>query len=142
MHGLDEAGAWSQKGHLLEKLMKGTPVIIKSRFFDTKMPRVSVDLNLEALGFAYLDNTADMVRVPIHLDILCYSWDELHGQNSATITAVSEGENDSQNVATLYQAIVRSLWRKDIPSLDKLGYAKEVTAEIVSAVWNVVWAMT
>ncbi|KAL9607299.1 MAG: hypothetical protein Q9167_007775 [Letrouitia subvulpina] len=162
LDGLDEAVSWSQgKHHLLEELMKGNAVIITSRFLDTKMPHVSADLHLEALGFsntsveAYLDNTAnipndkaleihkfinsnpfvkDMVRVPIHLDILCYSWDELHRQNTVTITAVGEGENILPRLATLYQAIVHSLWRKDIPSLDKLDHGKEVTAEIVDAV--------
>lgn len=56
--------------------MKKTPVIIKSRFFDTKILCISVNLNLEALKFsvdAYLDKTASTIRVPIYLNILCYS---------------------------------------------------------------------
>lgn len=57
---------------------------------------------LKAFRFAYLDNTVDMVKVLIHLDILCYSWDELHGRNNVTIIAVNKEKNDLQNVAIFY----------------------------------------
>lgn len=88
-----------------------------------------------------MDNTIDMVRISIYLDILCYSWDKLYGQNSATITTVSKKKIHLQNVATLYQAIVRFLWQKNILSMDKLDYGKKVIAKIVNAIWNVVWVM-
>ena len=62
----------------------------------------------------------DMVRVPIHLDILCYSWDELHRQNEPSEFTTDGGEHVSPTITALYQAVVRSLWRKAIPTLDKL----------------------
>ena len=162
LDGLDEARRWSQERRaLLEKLMGGPAVIITSRSHDTDMLHLSVDLHLEALGLntmsvdAYLDNTRivlsdtatrihrfiedkpfvkDMVRVPIHLDILCYSWGELHRQNAPTESTIDEGEHVSPTITALYQAVVRSLWRKDIPSLGKLDQGESVNVEIISAV--------
>lgn len=75
-----------------------------------------------------------MVKAPIYLNILCYSWDELHRQNSATITTISKRKNDLQNVITLYQAIVCFLCQKDILSMDKLDYSKKMTTKILSAI--------
>ena len=162
LDGLDEARWWSQERRaLLEKLMGRPAVIITSRSHDTDMLHLSVDLHLEALGLntmsvdAYLDNTRivlsdtamrihrfieakpfvkDMVRVPIHLDILCYSWDELHRQNAPTESTTDEGEHVSPTITALYQAVVRSLWRKDIPSLGKLDQGESVNVEIIGAV--------
>ena len=64
LDGLDEARRWSQERRtLLEKLMQRPAVIITSRYHDTGMLHVSVDLHLEALGLstmsvdAYLNNT-------------------------------------------------------------------------------------
>lgn len=162
LDGLDEARRWSQERRaLLEKLMGKPAVIITSRSHDTDMLHLSVDLHLEALGLntmsvdAYLDNARivlsdtatrihrfieakpfvkDMVRVPIHLDILCYSWDELHRQNAPTESTTDEGELVSPTITALYQAVVRSLWRKDIPSLGKLDQGESINVEIISAV--------
>ena len=162
LDGLDEARRWSRERRaLLEKLMGRPAVIITSRSHDTDMLHLSVDLHLEALGLntmsvdAYLDNTRivlsdtatrihrfieakpfvkDMVRVPIHLDILCYSWDELRRQNAPTESTTDEGEHVSPTITALYQAVVRSLWRKDIPSLGKLDQGESVNVEIISAV--------
>lgn len=91
-------------------------------------------LQLKALGFAYLNNTVNTIKVPIYLDIFYYGWDELHEQNNTTITVVNKEENNSQNVAILYQAIVCFLWQKNILFFNKLNYDKEVITEIVSAI--------
>ena len=162
LDGLDEARRWShERRALLEKLMGRPTVIITSSSQDTDMLHVSVDLNLEALGLstmsvdAYLENTEivpsdtatgihrftetkpsikDMVRVPILLDILCYSWDELHGQSTPARLPTNEIETISTTMSTLYKAVVRSLWRKDIPVLGKLDYGEPVTVELVNTV--------
>ena len=162
LDGLDEARKWSQERRaLLEKLMGRPALIITSRSHDTDMLNSSVDLHLEALGLstmsvdAYLDNTRivssdtateihrfiepkpfvkDMVRVPTHLDILCYSWDELHRQNAPTELTTDAGEHVSPTTTAFYQAVVRSLWRKYIPTLDKLEQGEWVNVEIISAV--------
>ncbi|KAL6795596.1 hypothetical protein J3E68DRAFT_450501 [Trichoderma sp. SZMC 28012] len=47
-----------------------------------------------------------LVRIPIQLDALCYSWKDIRSDMSETMTA-------------LYQAIELSLWKKDIPRLKK-----------------------
>ena len=105
LNGLDETRRLShEKRTLLETLIRRPAVIITSRSYDTNMLYKLVDLHLEAIGLstvsvdAYLDNeeivprdtaieihgfiksnpsVKDMVRVPIHLDILCYSWNEI-----------------------------------------------------------------
>lgn len=166
LDGLDEARKWSQERRaLLKKLMERPAVIITSRSHDIDMLYKSVDLHLEALGLsmmsvdAYLDNeeivpsrsapeihrfmgskpfVMDMVRVPIHLDILCYSWDELHGQNAPIEfrNKTEEEENVSPTLTALYQAVVRSLWRKDIPNLGKVDYGEPVTVGVINAVRN------
>ena len=136
-------------------------VIITSRSHDTDMLHLTVDLHLEALGLntmsvdAYLDNTRmvssdtatkihrfiepkpfvkEMVRVPIHLEILCYSWDELHGQNEPIEFTTDGGEHVSSTITALYQVVVRSPWRKVIPILDKLDQGESVNVEIINAV--------
>ncbi|KAM0801858.1 hypothetical protein BDR22DRAFT_962216 [Usnea florida] len=141
--------------------MQRPTVIITSRSYDTEMLHVSVDLRLQALGLsmvsveAYLDNTEivpsdtateihrfvetkpfikDMVRVPIHLDILCYSWDELHGRNALINHATDEADNVTPRITPLYQAVVRSLWRKDIPVLGKLDHGEPVNLEVINTV--------
>ena len=162
LDGLDEVRRWSQERRtLLEKLMQRSRVIITSRSHETAMSDISVDLHLEALGLsmmsvdAYLDNTEivpsdtateihlfmesnafikDMVRVPIHLDILCYSWDELNGQNAPIKITTDDVENVTPRITALYQAVVRSLWRKDIPDLSKLDHGEPVTVDLVNAV--------
>ena len=162
LDGLDEARRWShERRALLDKLMGRPAVIITSRSQDTDMLHVSVDLYLEALGLstmsvdAYLDNTEivpsdtatgiraftkikpstkDMVRVPILLDILCYSWDEIHGQSTPAQLPTDEIETISTTMTTLYKAVVHSLWRKDIPILGKLDYGEPVTVELVNTV--------
>lgn len=166
LDGLDEARRWSQERRgLLKRLMERPAVIITSRSYDTHMLHRSDDLLVEALGLsmmsvdAYLDNDEivpsdsateihqfigskpfimDMVRVPIHLDILCYSWDELLRQNAPMKirNKTDEGENVSPTITSLYQAVVRSLWRKDIPELGKVDYGEPVTARVINAVRN------
>ena len=162
LDSLNEVRRWSQERRaLLEKLMQRPAVIITSRSYDTEMLPVSIDLLLEALGLsrtnvdAYLGNTAivpsdtateihqfikskpfvkDMVRVPIHLDILCYSWHEFSEHNTPIESTTDEVEDDSPTMTALYQAVVRSLWRKDIPALDKLDFGEPVTFEVINAV--------
>lgn len=166
LDGLDEARRWSQERRaLLEKLMERPWVIITSRSHETNMLHEPIDFHLEALGLsimsvnAYLDNeeivpsdsateihrfigskpfVMDMVRVPIHLDILCYSWDELHGKNALIkfTNKTDKGENVSPTITALYQAVVRSLWRKDIPKLGKVDYGEPVLVGVVNAVQN------
>ena len=162
LDGLNDVRRWSQESRaLLEKLMQQPAVIITSRSYDTEALSVTIDLCLEALGLssvnvdAYLGNTEivpsdtateihqfieskpfvkDMVRVPIHLDILCYSWHEFSEHNAPTKFTPDEVEDVSPTMTALYQAVVRSLWRKDIPILDKLDHGELVTVKVVNAV--------
>ncbi|KAI3317146.1 hypothetical protein HD806DRAFT_551116 [Xylariaceae sp. AK1471] len=160
LDGLDEARQWSEEK--LEKLMNRHVIMITSRSYETGLS--SIDLHLEALGLtmasieAYVRNTEiipshigkdilafiqhkpyikEMLRVPILLDILCYSWDEFRRHNTPS-NATQGGEgHDLPTMTYLYQAIVRTLWRRDIPQLDKRDHGERVTLDIVNAVRDV-----
>ncbi|OQV07898.1 NACHT domain-containing protein [Cladophialophora immunda] len=227
LDGLDEAQHWPRsKRALLQKLMGRPDVIITSRSYDHDI--LPVDLELEALGLsmesieAYLENTqivpngtaADIrgfierhplvkgiVQLPIILDIICYSWNELQWQKASNLekrdapegeleserenkrlkrshrspiaqgcdsisrprscSEVGEGdpqgrratpqpnsqdedehsqEEDAQEedlgpqgITVLYQAVIRTLWRKDIPELGKVDHGEPVTPDVVNA---------
>ncbi|KAF7502799.1 hypothetical protein GJ744_005036 [Endocarpon pusillum] len=100
-----------------------------------------VDLKLETIGFypdqvkAYLDADPnmkpranevqsflqehwliqDLVRIPIQLDALCYTWDDFgHGAEPDTMTGI-------------YQAIEQKLWKKDAIILEKKQDGELVT---------------
>lgn len=165
LDGLDEVMRYSHGRHaLLEKMMRAPAVIITSRFHDIKMPYAAIDLHLEALGLspmnveAYLDNkmfiaedsarqirgfieasalVKDMIRVPIHLDIVCYSWHHLHDRSSAFHPTMSEGEISTPTMATIYQSVIRSLWRQDVSALGKMDHGDPMTAETVNAVQDI-----
>lgn len=55
-----------------------------------------------------------LVRIPIQLDALCYSWKDIRSDMPETMTA-------------LYQAIELSLWKKDIMRLEKTHNNRPVT---------------
>jgi hypothetical protein len=160
LDGLDEAYSLSDKGSLLEKLMKHSHVVITSRSCSTDNIPVPIDLQLEAVGFSvstvkrYLKHSdyipieirhdvrqyiarkpfvLETMRVPILLDIFCYSWNELRAYGGIT-----NFERDIEPVlptsAKLYQATVHSLWRKDIPSLAKYDHGEPVSSDIVNGV--------
>lgn len=160
LDGLDEAQGWPQEKRILLKgLMSRSVVIITSRSYDTDVS--SIDLELEALGLnwasveAYLENpeivpnsTAreirgfiesnpfikEMVQVPIHLDILCYSWDELRRQKTSSAEVLGQEADDAPTITALYEAVVHTLWRKDIPGLVKVDHGEPVTIDIVNSV--------
>ncbi|KAI4246321.1 MAG: hypothetical protein L6R40_001989 [Gallowayella cf. fulva] len=163
LDGLEEVTGYSQgRNTLLKMLIKGPAVIITSRFSDIKMPCAPIDVHLEALGLsptnvdAYLENNMfiakdlarrqirgfitasalvkDMIRVPIHLDIVCYSWDQLYNHPGAFSAAEYEEEISTPIMATFYQSVVRSLWRKDIPKLAKMDHDEPMTDETINVV--------
>ncbi|GAE00197.1 conserved hypothetical protein [Paecilomyces variotii No. 5] len=121
--------------NILVRLLDHPQVIITSRPYGLNLGRLeSFDLELETVGFnvdqveAYIANTvkhdlikADgilafvrshtliqgLVRIPVQLDALCYSWGRsfMPGSESKTMT-------------TLYQAITLKLWQKDVLQLE------------------------
>ena len=53
----------------------------------------------------------DLVRIPIQLDVLCYTWEDNH--------SIKFSQSETQETMTgIYQRIERALWRKDA---EKLG---------------------
>ncbi|KAI1118006.1 hypothetical protein F5Y14DRAFT_295194 [Nemania sp. NC0429] len=167
LDGLDEAQAWQhQERKLLQVLTKHRLAIMTSRSFSDETS--SIDLHLEALGldltdvWEYIDNEVvvsaanakdirgfvetnpfveQMVRVPIHLDILCYSWGELQEikangseEDHETAGRPFKHKDDPPTITALYQAVVQTLFRRDIPKLDKVDHGERVTADIVEAV--------
>ncbi|KAJ5782324.1 hypothetical protein N7457_004098 [Penicillium paradoxum] len=157
LDGFDETHGWAPgKADLVARLANHDAVIITSRFSGWPGERiVPIDLELEALGFSqetvsnYLENrtivpsqeTADeikgfidsnesvleLVKLPIYLDALCYSWDELKRKTQF---------GSIPTVTILYQTIMTKLWRKDIPYLQKRDAVdgSPLTQEIVQAV--------
>ena len=157
LDGWDETRGWTQsKNDLVARLVDHDPVIITSRFSGSFEDfRVPVDLDLEVVGFSeeqamqYVKNqdlvqskedaheigafiksnknVSGLVQIPIHLDALCYSWDELK-QNKQV--------DNVPTTTILYQAIEQKLWRMSIPKLHKTDPIdmSVVTKEIVDAV--------
>ncbi|KAH7215368.1 armadillo-type protein [Fusarium oxysporum] len=121
---------------LLKVLLSLPNVIITSRP-SAKLPDdlPAPDLELETIGF-YPDQVKEylkkaipdpqrvekvqsflqhhwliqgLVRIPIQLDALCYTWDE----------GFSDNDPIPETMTAVYKAIVQSLWKKDVVRLDK-----------------------
>ncbi len=117
----------------LKDLVNQPAVLITSRPFIELKQVQAIELELETVGFSpenvitYIDNPAMMsvaqaqemkrfiqtnafiqglVNVPIQLDALCYSWDE--------IKRLQQGAHSEMTVTALYQAMMNKLWRKDM----------------------------
>ncbi|KAF7511003.1 hypothetical protein GJ744_005549 [Endocarpon pusillum] len=125
----------SEMRQLLEFLLKQPNVIITSRPSARLPDSLHPDLELETIGFYpdqvknYLEKVAfrndqgranevqsflnknrliqDLVRIPIQLDALCYTWDS------------SDSEAIPQSMTTVYIAIEQKLWKKDVLRLGK-----------------------
>ncbi len=136
----------------LHQLLNQPAVLITSRpYVDLKQAN-PMDLELETVGFspenvtAYLDNPAlmpvsqakemkdfiqtnpfiqSLVNVPIQLDALCFSWDEIKRLQQQTQGMVT--------ITALYQAMMNKLWRKDILRLEKWEGGKPITESQVNA---------
>jgi hypothetical protein len=63
--------------------------------------------------------------VPIQLDILCYSWDEIKQKQQRI---------GSFTITTLYQAMIYKLWRKDILYLELQDRGLVLTEKIVHGI--------
>ncbi|KAJ2987514.1 hypothetical protein NUW58_g4464 [Xylaria curta] len=141
LDGLDEVSR-DLEGNMqcfLEELLNQSNVIITTHP-NTGLPkRIEVDLELDTIAFrldqvnAYIESTfaADLgkrgelqsflnchplirglMRIPIQLDILCYTWNDYRGTKL--------DRNDTQETMTaIYQRIEKSLWRKDAERLKK-----------------------
>ncbi|EXM15005.1 hypothetical protein FOTG_16623 [Fusarium oxysporum f. sp. vasinfectum 25433] len=162
LDGLDEARGWDrEKRALLEKLLKLPTVLVTSRVTDDAN-NIPFDLWVNAVGLsmenvkAYLNNRAiiptsttaraierfigdypavrEISQVPIYLDIICSSWDELSGRVPRSTALLEPRHNEQPTITSLYQGVVRSLWRKDIPLLHKFDNGELVDNEIVMAV--------
>ncbi len=133
-----EWGEHEPMSEFLKQLLNQPAVLITSRpYVDLKQAQ-AMDLELETVGFSqenvttYLDNrdmvTASdaqeikhfiqtnpfiqgLVNVPIQLDALCYSWDEIKRMQKET--------PGTMTVTALYQAMMNKLWRKDMLRLGK-----------------------
>ncbi|KAI1303803.1 ARM repeat-containing protein [Xylaria venustula] len=75
------------------------------KFDSRKMEEVQKFLNRHRLIHS-------LVRIPIQLDVLCYTWDEYRGEGP--------NEQDAQETMTaIYQRMEQLLWRKDAENLEK-----------------------
>ncbi len=147
-----EWGENEPMAEFLKNLLNQPAVLITSRPFVGLKQAKAMDLELETLGFSpkdvinYLDNPAmisvsrademkrfiqanapiqGLVNVPIQLEALCYSWDEIKRMQQET-----RGE---MTTTGLYQAMINKLWRKDMLRLDKREGGKLLSDEAVRA---------
>ncbi|KAK3690244.1 hypothetical protein B0T22DRAFT_515406 [Podospora appendiculata] len=150
-------------GHspLAKQLINQPIVVVTSRYDTSGSSAINpMDLRLSVVGlsmenvWAYIENkginTADdssdlrkfveknqliqgMMKVRIHLGLLCYSWDELRAQAFTDDDHYTE-QTTAPTSTQFYQAIEQKLWRKDIPSLKKCNHGEPLTSEIVNAV--------
>ena len=132
------------KSEFLKSLLNQQNVAITSRPHASLPANVQPpDLELETIGFypdqvkAYLQATStdpkrvedvqsylqahqliqDLVRIPIQLDALCFTWDNFHRK------AVP------QTMTAFYQAIEESLWKKDVLRIRKKENGELVTKD-------------
>ncbi len=147
-----EWGEHEPMSEFLKQLLNQPAVLITSRpYVELKQVR-AMDLELETVGFspenvtAYLDHrdmiTASdakevkhfiqanafiqgLVNVPIQLDALCYSWDEIKRMQKEVPGAMT--------VTALYQAMINKLWRKDMLRLGKREDGERLTASQINA---------
>jgi hypothetical protein len=166
LDGLDEIQTRKdEKNDLLSKLVNQEIVVITSRLSGIDTVKLqNIDLQLDATGlsmenvWAYLNNREvvrteaaamairhaiktsqvpeGMIRVPIHLDMLCYSWDELERQRDTASSADIEGNiwATPPMVTEIYQAITQKLWRRDIPDLGKWDGGRQLTKNVIEAI--------
>lgn len=135
LDGLDEVSREldSETSGLLRDLLNQPHVIITSRPGTSLARFNNIDLELETVGFypeqvqAYITKAVPdqekeiqsfledrwllqgLVRIPIQLEALCYSWDAGTANSGGAPTTMT----------TLYQAIERKLWKKDVVRLGK-----------------------
>ncbi|KAK3953985.1 peptidase C14, partial [Pseudoneurospora amorphoporcata] len=145
LDGLDEVSQDLSEGDMssfLNELLEQPNVIITSRPYGK--PPAGLDLELETIGFnqkqvkdyikmAFNDpKTADraesflkarsllqgLMRIPVQLDAFCFAWDNKNVNDSSKLNTMTD----------VYRAIDLSLWKKDIPRLEKKHDDKPITA--------------
>ncbi|OQD68814.1 hypothetical protein PENDEC_c030G02246 [Penicillium decumbens] len=130
--------------NFLLDLLNQPNVIITSRPYGSLPPRMRpLDLELETIGFypdqvknylemAFSDSkkvvevqrflqhhrlVQGLVRIPIQLDALCYTWDDIGDKTTL------------QTMTAVYQAIEQRLWKKDVLRLEKKHDGELLTEE-------------
>jgi hypothetical protein len=133
----------------LTSLLNQTNIIVTSRPHVSLRSALVPDLELETIGFyldqvnQYIEETfanrpeisnkiksflqdhalvQDLVRIPVQLDALCYTWDEGH-----------EHTADLSTMTRIYRAIEQRLWRKDVLHLTKVHDGRAVTKSEVDS---------
>ncbi len=144
LDGLDEVTEiFSENHHLnhfFKHLLNQPHVLITSRPAGVNASQCNeLDLELETIGFSsenvrtyiqkfapesnqaaiqrFIDHTPliqGLVNIPIQLDVLCYSWENLPQNQTVTMTS-------------LYEAMVNKLWLKDSKRLKKRNSEEELT---------------
>ncbi|GAB1317910.1 hypothetical protein MFIFM68171_08120 [Madurella fahalii] len=156
----------TDKNNLFSKLVNQEIAVITSRPSASQMLAIeNIDLQLDAIGLSmdsiwdYLNNreiirseataatirqaimngyiSLEMARVPIRLDMLCYSWDELERQREVTSPHTDgEGWAEPPTVTEIYRTITQKLWKKDIPSLGKWDSGRPVDEYVIRSIRN------
>ncbi|KAH8881364.1 ARM repeat-containing protein [Thozetella sp. PMI_491] len=144
LDGLDEVSGDLDPNtpSLLLDLLRRSPVIVTSRPSGNASHIGAFDLELETVGFfpaqvnAYIDTVAHkhapeihaflqgrallqgLLRIPIQLEALCYSWDDTTSLDGVPTT-----------MTELYVAIESKLWKKDVVRLGREYDQKPLSEE-------------
>ncbi|EFY96771.2 nacht nucleoside triphosphatase [Metarhizium robertsii ARSEF 23] len=155
LDGLDESSGWEERN--ISELAQFKSIIFTTRSGRGKAGSAVytiADLELEAMGFSqrealnYIDSHIgikpletvndiwffatsppgfDLAQIPICLDILCSSWDDVR---------LATPSNEIIKLSVLYEVVVARLWRRDILRLGKRdpSTGSVMTKDILDAV--------
>ncbi|KAI0412356.1 ARM repeat-containing protein [Xylaria grammica] len=95
---------------------------IKNAFTDLETGRPDLSKIEEIQSFLHRHELIrGLIRIPIQLDALCYTWNDPRGTHST-------GGDMKDTMSAIYQKIDQSLWRKDAENLDRLKRSEAWTA--------------
>ncbi|KAI1424772.1 ARM repeat-containing protein [Xylaria sp. FL1777] len=86
---------------------------IKSVFTDMQTGKLDLGKMEEIQSFLSCHPLIQgLVRIPIQLDVLCYTWNDYRGMKP-------NGADAQETMTAIYQRIEQTLWRKDAENLEK-----------------------
>lgn len=89
----------------------------------------------------FIEKTAavgEMMRVPINLDMLCSCWDQVRSWKTQWWLSKEDNAMAAPTTTEFYQAMVWTLWRKDILALEKCDRGERLPMEVLRAVGDTV----
>ncbi|KAI9148857.1 hypothetical protein HJFPF1_10900 [Paramyrothecium foliicola] len=140
LDGLDETIGWvKEKYGLLSELVNhplwrllGSAWRVFWAYLDNRAIASAEDAADIRLYIEKNHHAKEMIQVPIHLDMLCYSWDELRRRKG--INASGTQEMETPTITEIYRAIIHKLWRKDLAKFQKWDQGELLTASVIDKI--------